>query len=65
MEGFEAEMQTSGKRKGGRRASTFLQTPRADFEGVDLIGDIVKASVRFLAEFRSRSERPGGRRGGR
>jgi predicted lipid-binding transport protein (Tim44 family) len=45
----------------GRSESVdFLQTPRADFETVDLIGDIVKASVRFLAEFRSRTAGPEG-----
>jgi predicted lipid-binding transport protein (Tim44 family) len=38
----------------------FLQTPRADFEGVDVFGDLAKASVRFLAEFRSRSKGPEG-----
>jgi predicted lipid-binding transport protein (Tim44 family) len=59
MEGFEAEMQK--REKEGRSESVdFLQTPRADFEGVDLIGDIVKASVRFLAEFRSRTSGPEG-----
>ena len=38
----------------------FLQAPRADFEGVNLVGDIAKASVRFLAEFRARSKGPEG-----
>jgi predicted lipid-binding transport protein (Tim44 family) len=38
----------------------FLQTPRADFESVSLSGDLAKASVRFLAELRSRSKGPEG-----
>lgn len=32
----------------------FLHPPRADFEGVELVGDLAKASVRFLAELRSK-----------
>jgi predicted lipid-binding transport protein (Tim44 family) len=59
MEGFEAEIDK--REKEGRTESVdFLQPPRADFEGVDLIGDMVKASVRFLAELRSRSTGPEG-----
>jgi predicted lipid-binding transport protein (Tim44 family) len=59
MEGFEAEIDR--REKEGRTESVdFLQPPRADFEGVDLIGDMVKASVRFLAELRSRSTGPEG-----
>jgi len=59
MEGFEAEIDK--REKEGRTESVdFLQPPRADFEGVDLIGDMVKASVRFLAEFRSRTTGPEG-----
>jgi len=38
----------------------FIQTPRADLEGIDLIGDQVRARVRFLAEFRSRTKGPEG-----
>ena len=38
----------------------FLQTPRADLEGVKVDGDLVRAKVRFLAEFRSRSKGPEG-----
>ena len=38
----------------------FLQTPRADLEGVKVDGDVVRARVRFLAEFRSRSKGPEG-----
>jgi predicted lipid-binding transport protein (Tim44 family) len=38
----------------------FIQTPRADLEGIDLVGDQVRARVRFLAEFRSRTKGPEG-----
>ena len=45
----------------GRTESVdFLQTPRADVENVSLVGDLAKASVRFLAEFRSRTKGPEG-----
>ena len=45
----------------GRTESVeFLQTPRADFETIDVIDDLARASVRFLAEFRSRSKGPEG-----
>jgi predicted lipid-binding transport protein (Tim44 family) len=59
MDGFEAEM---AKRESEGRAESvdFLQPPRADFEGADLVGDMVKASVRFLAEFRSHTKGPDG-----
>ncbi len=38
----------------------FIQTPRADLEGIDLVDDQVRARVRFLAEFRSRTKGPEG-----
>jgi predicted lipid-binding transport protein (Tim44 family) len=38
----------------------FLQEPRADLESVSVIGDLAKASVRFLAELRNRSKGPEG-----
>ena len=59
MAGFETaikERETEGRTE----SVDFLQTPRADFEGVDLLGDLAKASVRFLAEFRSRTKGPEG-----
>ncbi|HEY5071644.1 MAG TPA: TIM44-related membrane protein TimA [Caulobacteraceae bacterium] len=59
MEGFEAEI-SRRESEGVSESVDFIQPPRADFEGVDLFGDIVKASVRFLAEFRSRSTGPQG-----
>lgn len=38
----------------------FLHPPRADLESIDLDGDVARAVVRFLAEFRSRSKGPEG-----
>lgn len=39
----------------------FLQTPRADLERAEVIdGDLARLTVRFLAEFRSRSQGPEG-----
>jgi predicted lipid-binding transport protein (Tim44 family) len=56
---FEAEM---AKREGEGRSEQveFLHEPRADLESLGVIGDFAKASVRFLAEFRSRSKGPEG-----
>jgi predicted lipid-binding transport protein (Tim44 family) len=59
MAGFDAAI--SQREAAGRsEAVEFLQPPRADLEGVSLAGDIAKASVRFLAEFRSRTKGPEG-----
>ncbi len=38
----------------------FLHAPRADLESADVEGDVARAKVRFLAEFRSRSKGPEG-----
>lgn len=59
MRGFDAAI---GQRESESRTETvdFLHPPRADFEGVTLSGDVAKASVRFLAEYRSRSKGPEG-----
>ena len=59
MSGFESAID---RREAEGRSETvdFLQAPRADFEGVVVTGDLAKASVRFLAEFRSRSKGPEG-----
>jgi predicted lipid-binding transport protein (Tim44 family) len=38
----------------------FIQAPRADLESIDLNGHLVTAKVRFLAEFRSRTQGPEG-----
>ena len=63
MAGFEAEMHKR-ETEGRSESVDFLQPPRADFEGVDVFGDLVKASVRFLAEFRSRVTGPDGESSG-
>lgn len=59
MRGFDAAI---GQREteGRTESVEFLQTPRADFEAASLDGDLAKASVRFLAEFRSRTKGPEG-----
>lgn len=45
----------------GRTESVeFLHSPRADFEKADVSADIARITVRFLAEFRSRSKGPEG-----
>lgn len=38
----------------------FTQAPRADLENAEAEGDVARARVRFLAEFRSRSKGPEG-----
>lgn len=59
MNGFDKVIR---QRESEGRSETidFTQAPRADFEGITVSGDFAKASVRFLAEFRSRSKGPEG-----
>jgi len=59
MTTFETEI---AKREGEGRSEQveFLHEPRADLESLGVFGDLAKASVRFLAEFRSRSKGPEG-----
>ncbi|MFI4973762.1 MAG: TIM44-related membrane protein TimA [Caulobacterales bacterium] len=59
LDEFEKVM---GRRESEGRSESveFLQTPRADLESVSVVGDVAKAAVRFLAEFRSRSKGPEG-----
>ena len=59
MAGFDAALKQR-EAEGRTESIEFLHEPRADFEGVTLSGDNAKASVRFLAEFRSRSKGPEG-----
>ena len=59
MTGFDAAIRQR-EAEGRSESVDFLQPPRADFEGVNLVGDLAKASVRFLAEFRSRGKGPEG-----
>jgi len=51
----------SQKQAEGRSETVeFVQPPRADLEDIAVIGDQVRARVRFLAEFRSRTKGPEG-----
>ena len=59
MASFEAGI-AARESEGRTEEVEFLQTPRADFEGVTVTGDTAKASVRFLAEYRTRSKGPEG-----
>jgi predicted lipid-binding transport protein (Tim44 family) len=53
MAGFEKAMQAR-EAEGRSEAGEFSQAPRADLEGIEADGDVARAKVRFLAEFRSR-----------
>jgi predicted lipid-binding transport protein (Tim44 family) len=59
MASFEAGM---GEREREMRTESveFLQTPRADLDAVELKDELAHASVRFLAELRSRTKGPEG-----
>ncbi len=59
MSAFEAEIEKR-EQEGRSEQVEFLQEPRADLESLGVFGDLAKASVRFLAEFRSRSKGPEG-----
>jgi predicted lipid-binding transport protein (Tim44 family) len=59
MAHFESEM-AMREAEGRSQQVEFLAEPRADLESVNLVGDLAKASVRFLAELRSRSKGPEG-----
>jgi predicted lipid-binding transport protein (Tim44 family) len=59
MTAFEAEIERR-EQEGRSEQVEFLQEPRADLESLGVFGDLAKASVRFLAEFRSRSKGPEG-----
>ena len=59
MTTFESAM-AQRESEGRSEQVEFLQEPRADLESLGVIGDLAKASVRFLAEFRSRSKGPEG-----
>ena len=59
MANFEAGIDAR-EAEGRTEEVEFLQAPRADFEGVNVSGEVAKASVRFLAEYRTRSKGPEG-----
>ncbi len=56
---FEGAM-AAREAEGRTESVEFMQKPRADLEKTDVDGDTARASVRFLAEFRSRSKGPEG-----
>jgi len=59
MQGFDTVIRQR-EMEGRSESIDFMQPPRADFEAISVTGDLAKASVRFLAEFRSRSKGPEG-----
>jgi predicted lipid-binding transport protein (Tim44 family) len=59
MASFDAEI-AAREAEGRSETVEFLHAPRADLEKADVIGDAARVTVRFLAEFRSRSKGPEG-----
>jgi len=59
MASFESGM-AAREAEGTTDEVEFLQAPRADMEKADVTGDSARITVRFLAEFRSRSKGPEG-----
>ena len=59
MVSFEAGMDER-ERETRTESVEFLHTPRADLDGVELKDDLAHASVRFLAEIKSRTKGPEG-----
>ena len=55
MSSFEAVI-AQRENDGHTETVEFTQAPRADLERADVVGDLAKITVRFLAEFRSRSK---------
>jgi len=59
MSSFEAGIDAR-EAQGATEAVEFLHAPRADMERAEVVGDDARITVRFLAEFRSRSKGPEG-----
>ncbi|WP_374575139.1 TIM44-related membrane protein TimA [Phenylobacterium sp.] len=59
MSSFDAAI-AQREAEGRTEKVEFLQTPRADMERADVVGDMARVTVRFLAEFRNRSKGPEG-----
>jgi len=59
LAGFERAI-SAREAEGRSEVLEFAQPPRADLESAEADGDIARARVRFLAEFRSRSKGPEG-----
>ncbi|MDP3658990.1 TIM44-related membrane protein TimA [Phenylobacterium sp.] len=55
MASFETAI-AQRENEGGTETVEFLHPPRADLEKADVEGDFARATVRFLAEFRSRTK---------
>jgi predicted lipid-binding transport protein (Tim44 family) len=59
LSSFEAGI-AAREAEGRSETVEFLHSPRADFEKADVAGEVARLTVRFLAEFRSRSKGPEG-----
>jgi predicted lipid-binding transport protein (Tim44 family) len=59
MSGFETAI-AAREAEGRSEIVEFTHAPRADFDGGEVAGDVARARVRFLAEFRSRTKGPEG-----
>ena len=59
MEAFEGAI-AQREAEGRTEQVEFMQAPRADFETATVEGDMGRITVRFLAEFRSRTKGPEG-----
>jgi predicted lipid-binding transport protein (Tim44 family) len=59
MSSFEAAIEAR-EAEGRTEKVEFLAAPRADMERADVTGDVAQVTVRFLAEFRSRTKGPEG-----
>jgi predicted lipid-binding transport protein (Tim44 family) len=59
MASFDAAI-AARESEGRTESIEFLHTPRADLEKAELRADLAQMTVRFLAEFRSRSKGPEG-----
>ena len=59
MASFDAEI-ARRETEGRTETVEFAHAPRADLEKADVVGDLAKITVRFLAEFRSRTKGPEG-----
>lgn len=60
LSGFEAVIDQRAA-EGRSETAEFLNSPRADLEKAEVVaGDVARITVRFLAEFRSRSKGPEG-----
>jgi len=59
LAGFETVM-AQREAEGRQQSVEFTSTTRADLDNLDVVGDVAKARVRFLAELRSRSKGPEG-----